>query len=38
MPAAVGSASFWRGMTDWITGQSTTETLNFIEQSWPASS
>jgi alpha-glucoside transport system substrate-binding protein len=38
MPAAVGSASFWRGMTDWITGQSTTETLNFIEQSWPGSS
>jgi alpha-glucoside transport system substrate-binding protein len=38
MPAAVGSASFWRGMTDWITGQSTTETLNYIEQSWPGSS
>jgi alpha-glucoside transport system substrate-binding protein len=36
MPAAVGSATFWRGMTDWITGQSTTDSLNFIEQSWPA--
>ena len=36
MPAAVGSASFWRGMTDWITGKSTADTLNFIEQSWPA--
>lgn len=35
MPAAVGSATFWKGMTDWITGQSTTDTLNFIEQSWP---
>jgi alpha-glucoside transport system substrate-binding protein len=38
MPAAVGSASFWRGMTDWITGQSTTDTLNYVEQSWPRSS
>jgi alpha-glucoside transport system substrate-binding protein len=37
MPAAVGSATFWRGMTDWITGQSTPDTLTFIEQSWPAS-
>ena len=36
MPGAVGSASFWRGMTDWITGQSTSQTLEFIEQSWPA--
>jgi alpha-glucoside transport system substrate-binding protein len=36
MPAAVGSASFWRGMTDWITGSSTQEVLTFIEQSWPA--
>jgi alpha-glucoside transport system substrate-binding protein len=37
MPAAVGSATFWRGMTDWITGQSTADSLNFVEQSWPAS-
>jgi alpha-glucoside transport system substrate-binding protein len=36
MPAAVGAATFWRGMTDWITGQSTADALNFIEQSWPA--
>lgn len=35
MPAAVGSASFWTGMTDWITGKSTEESLTFIEQSWP---
>jgi alpha-glucoside transport system substrate-binding protein len=35
MPAAVGSASFWRGMTDWITGKSTQDSLTFIEQSWP---
>ena len=37
MPAAVGSATFWKGMTDWITGQSTADTLDFIEQSWPVS-
>ncbi|GAA1243902.1 ABC transporter substrate-binding protein [Pseudonocardia aurantiaca] len=36
MPAAVGAATFWRGMTDWITGQSTADSLTFIEQSWPA--
>ena len=36
MPAAVGSASFWRGMTDWITGKSTGASLDYIEQSWPA--
>ncbi|MBC8092269.1 MAG: carbohydrate ABC transporter substrate-binding protein [Pseudonocardia sp.] len=35
MPGAVGSASFWTGMTNWITGQSTQESLTFIEQSWP---
>ncbi len=38
MPAQVGSASFWTGMTDWITGKSTTDVLTFIEQSWPAQS
>jgi alpha-glucoside transport system substrate-binding protein len=36
MPAAVGAATFWRGMTDWITGRSTGDALTFIEQSWPA--
>jgi alpha-glucoside transport system substrate-binding protein len=36
MPAAVGSATFWRGMTDWINGRSTQESLDAIEQSWPA--
>jgi alpha-glucoside transport system substrate-binding protein len=35
MPGAVGSGSFWKGMTDWINGKSTTDTLNFIESSWP---
>ena len=37
MPTAVGSGSFWAGMTDWINGQSTADTLTAIEQSWPKS-
>jgi alpha-glucoside transport system substrate-binding protein len=37
MPAAVGAGSFWVGMTDWITGKSTQDTLDFIEKSWPQS-
>ena len=37
MPGAVGSGTFWKGMTDWITGQDDKTTLDFIEQSWPAS-
>ncbi len=37
MPAAVGSGSFWVGMTDWITGKSTQDTVDFIEKSWPTS-
>jgi len=36
MPGAVGSATFWRGMTDWMTGKSTRDSLDFIEASWPA--
>jgi alpha-glucoside transport system substrate-binding protein len=35
MPAAVGAGTFWTGMTDWITGKSTQDTLDFIEKSWP---
>jgi len=37
MPGAVGSGSFWRQMTDWITGKSTKEALDAIEASWPKS-
>ncbi len=37
MPAAVGSNSFWKQATNWITGQSTKDTLDKIEESWPAS-
>jgi alpha-glucoside transport system substrate-binding protein len=35
MPGAVGAGSFWTEMTAWITGQSTQESLDKIEQSWP---
>ncbi|MFV2020260.1 ABC transporter substrate-binding protein [Micromonospora sp. LOL_023] len=35
MPAAVGAGTFWRGMVDWLSGQSTAETLDYIEGSWP---
>jgi alpha-glucoside transport system substrate-binding protein len=37
MPAAVGSNSFWKQATAWITGQSTKDTVNNIEASWPTS-
>ncbi len=35
MPAAVGSSSFWKQSTNWITGQSTQDTVSKIEASWP---
>ncbi|MFC4107073.1 ABC transporter substrate-binding protein [Micromonospora zhanjiangensis] len=35
MPAAVGQNSFWKQSTSWITGQSTQDTVNNIESSWP---
>lgn len=35
MPAAVGSNSFWKQGTSWITGQSTKDTVDNIEASWP---
>ena len=37
MPGAVGSGTFWKGMTDWIIGQDDKATLDFIEGSWPKS-
>jgi alpha-glucoside transport system substrate-binding protein len=37
MPAAVGSNSYWKQATNWITGQSTKATVDNIEKSWPAS-
>ncbi len=37
MPGAVGSGSFWKEMTSWITGKSSQDALTAIEKSWPAS-
>jgi alpha-glucoside transport system substrate-binding protein len=37
MPGAVGAGSFWKEMTAWITGQSTQDSLDKIEDSWPSS-
>ena len=37
MPAAVGSGAFWKGMTDWVLGASTSSTLDKIEAAWPTS-
>jgi alpha-glucoside transport system substrate-binding protein len=37
MPGEVGSGSFWRDMTAWISGQEDAKTaLDNIESSWPA--
>ncbi|WP_084959324.1 ABC transporter substrate-binding protein [Thermoactinospora rubra] len=37
MPGAVGSGTFWKAMTSWISGQQTTdEALKSIDASWPA--
>lgn len=35
MPGAVGSGTFWKGMTNWITGSDSKTELNMIEASWP---
>lgn len=37
MPGAVGSGSFWKEMTAWITGKETKAALDAIENSWPSS-
>jgi alpha-glucoside transport system substrate-binding protein len=36
MPGAVGAGSFWQQITEWITGQSTQETVDNIENEWPS--
>ncbi|MBO1030407.1 carbohydrate ABC transporter substrate-binding protein [Tessaracoccus sp. SD287] len=35
MPGAVGSGTFWKGLTNWITGSNTKTELDMIEASWP---
>jgi alpha-glucoside transport system substrate-binding protein len=37
MPAAIGSNEYWKQATNWITGQSTADTVRNIEKAWPAS-
>ena len=37
MPAAIGSNAFWKQSTNWITGQSTKDTVDSVEAAWPAS-
>jgi alpha-glucoside transport system substrate-binding protein len=38
MPGAVGSGTFWKDMTSWISGQESLDTaLKNIDDSWPAS-
>lgn len=37
MPAAIGSDAFWKQATNWITGQSTQDTVDKIEAAWPKS-
>jgi alpha-glucoside transport system substrate-binding protein len=36
MPGEVGAGSFWKGMTDWVSGSADLETvLPEIDESWP---
>ncbi len=35
MPAAVGSGTLWRALTNWVNGTGTEEALGYVEQSWP---
>ena len=37
MPGAVGADSFWKGIVSWVGGESTQQTLDTIEATWPAS-
>ncbi|WP_407320238.1 ABC transporter substrate-binding protein [Isoptericola halotolerans] len=35
MPGEVGSGTFWNGIVDWLTGASSQEVADQIENSWP---
>ena len=36
MPGEVGAGSFWKGMTDWVSGSADLDTvLDEIDASWP---
>ncbi|MDT0268603.1 ABC transporter substrate-binding protein [Streptomyces sp. DSM 44915] len=36
MPSAVGTGTFWTGMTDWLLGAETEDVLRAVEDGWPA--
>jgi len=36
MPGAVGSNSFWAGIVDWLSGDSSQQVVDTIESSWPS--
>jgi alpha-glucoside transport system substrate-binding protein len=38
MPSEVGAGTFWTGIVNWLTGQSTQQVADTIEASWPADS
>ena len=38
MPGEVGAGTFWTAIVDWLTGSSTEEVTDQVEQSWPAAS
>src|SRR5690606_38579807 len=35
MPGDVGAGTFWIGIVDWLTGASTQDVVDRIENSWP---
>ncbi|MFD3443077.1 ABC transporter substrate-binding protein [Microbacteriaceae bacterium 4G12] len=35
MPGAVGAGSFWKGIVGWVSGDSTQQTVDAVESSWP---
>lgn len=37
MPAAVGTNSFWKGIVNWINGDSTADVTKTIDSTWPSS-
>jgi alpha-glucoside transport system substrate-binding protein len=37
MPSAVGAGTFWTEMVAWVTGKSTADAAQAIEDSWPKS-
>ncbi|GAB2463192.1 ABC transporter substrate-binding protein [Xylanimonas ulmi] len=36
MPSEVGAGSFWTGIVNWLTGQSTQQVVDQIENGWPS--